>query len=239
MLKFKARDFECGNPNYQELSFTTGKERKGKMRVKGLLVSIIFLLVCMLNVNLAIAAEEIENLSQGGDFETVADKGEWRLNLGNAQATMELDMKEAAIGEGSLYISNIVVDQAANWKPQIDHGSIPILEDGEYTISAFLKGEEAREVGIYVEIPVNPWTKSPNAFVMITEEWEEYWATGLPPGGTVRLGFSNRGFDVPYWIDGVRFYAGEYVPTEIDGQPRIAVNSKDKLSITWGAIKNQ
>ena len=207
------------------------------MRAQCILASMVFFVVCILNPVSAMAAEDIENLAQGGDFETAADMAQWRLNLANAQAVMTIDEKEAAIGDSSLFIDDIILDPAATWKPQIDHGRIPIVEDGVYTISAFLKAEEPREVGIYVEIPENPWTKSPNKPVAVGTEWEEYWATGLPPGGTVRLGFANRGSTVSYWIDGVRFYPGEYVPTEIDGLPRIAVAIRKKLATTWASIR--
>ncbi len=203
-----------------------------------LLIGMVVLLVCLPNSNHAIAQdEEVENLARGGDFENAADMSEWGLNLGNAGVgTMEIDDEEAAIGEASLFISGINFDPAENWKPQIDQGDFDILEDGVYTISAFLKAEEPREVEMYAELQVNPWTKSPSGTANVGTEWEEFWATGLPAAAAVGIGFSNRGSKVNYWIDGVRFYSGEYVPTEINGVIK-AVTPGSKLTTTWGSIR--
>lgn len=199
-----------------------------------LLTGMAILLACLLNLGPAIA-QDIENLAKGGDFENAEDMAMWNLNLGNAGVgAMEIDKKEAAVGEASLFISGINFDPAENWKPQIDQGGIDILEDGVYTISAFLKAEESRQVGMYAELQVNPWTKSPSGTANVGVEWEEFWATGIPAAAAVGIGFSNRGSKVNYWIDGVRFYAGEYVPSE--GVQR-AVAPGDKLATAWGALK--
>ena len=212
------------------------------MKVKCLLTGLVTLLSCLLILSLAVGDDdEIENMARGGDFETADDRIQWNLNLGGgpASATMTLDNKDAAVGDSSLFIDDIVLDPDASWKPQIDQGDISIFEKDEYTISAFLKGEASRPVGMYSEVLVDPWTKSPSQTVTITTEWVEYWATGVPPDDIVGIGFSNGGSTVSYWIDGVRFYAGEYIPTDLDdGEPKIAVTRKDKLATTWGELKH-
>jgi hypothetical protein len=209
------------------------------MKVKFLLIGLVFLTAYIFSSGSVLSDDEIVNLVPSGDFESEADKAEWRLNLADAQATMELDKKDAAIGESSLFIDGIVLDPARSWKPQIDDGLIPITENGVYTFSAFLKAEEQRDVGMYAEIPVDPWTKSPNKTVTVTTEWVEYWATDVPPGPESRLGFANQGSTVSYWIDGIRFYPGEYVPTEIDDGPKIAVKPAGKLATAWGELKQR
>ncbi len=209
------------------------------MKMRCLLAGLVILLSCLLTLNLAVGDDEIENMARGGDFETDDDRIQWNLNLGNASATMTIDKKDAAVGDASLFIDGIVLDPERSWKPQIDQGDIPIFEKGEYTISVFLKGEASRPVGMYSEVLVDPWTKSPNQSFTITTEWVEYWATGIPPDDMVGIGFSNGGSTVSYWIDGVRFYAGEYVPTDLDGDvPKIAVARKNKLATTWGKLKH-
>ena len=198
------------------------------------LTGMAILLACLLNLGSAIA-QDIENLAEGGDFEDAGEMAMWNLNLGNAGVgAMEIDKHEAAVGDASLFISGIDFDAAENWKPQIDQGGIDIFEDGVYTISAFLKAEAPREVGMYAELQIDPWTKSPSGTANVGTEWEEFWATGLPAAAAVGIGFSNRGFRVNYWIDGVRFYAGEYVPSE--GVER-SVASGGKLTTTWGRIR--
>jgi len=198
----------------------------------------VFLLVS--GLCLSAAAAEIENLARGGDFEDGdIDKAKWNLNLGNAGVgTMSIDKKQAAIGKMSLFISGIGFAAAESWKPQIDQGNIDILEEGVYTISAFLKAEAPRKVGMYVEIPVDPWTKVPDQVMNVTTEWVEYSATGVPPGGGVVIGFKNEGEKTSYWIDGVRFYAGKYVPTDVGGV-KISVASENKLATTWANVKTR
>ena len=224
-------------PKAVELTSTVGyQERSIEMKKTFSLIGMLILLVCLLNVNSTIA-QDVENLARGGDFEDATDMGKWNLNLGNAGVgTRTIDKKEAAIGKASLFISGINFDPAENWKPQIDQGNIEILENGVYTISAFLKAEEPRSVGMYAELLVDPWTKSPNLAVNVGTEWKEYWATGVPPAGTVGIGFSNQGSKVNYWIDGVRYYAGEYVPTKNEGGTK-AVTPRSKLTTTWGSIR--
>ncbi len=208
------------------------------MRVKYLFTGVIALLACLLSLDLAVSDDEIENLARGGDFENDADRSLWNLNLAGASATMTIDRNEAAIGNACLFIDNIVLDPERSWKPQIDQGNIAILERGEYTISAFLKGVEPRPLGMYSELLVDPWTKSPDKNFDITTEWQEYWATGIPLDDVVGIGFRNRGSTISYRIDGVRFYADEYIPTDIDAEEnRIAVTGKEKLTTTWGKLK--
>ena len=209
------------------------------MRARCLLTGMVVLILCLPGLDLAVAVEEIENVARGGDFEEAIDRDQWRLNLGNnGIGTMTIDKKEAAIGECSLFIDGIGFAADESWKPQIDQTNVEVLEDGVYTLSAFLKAEEPRPLGMYSEIPVDPWTKIPNKVVTVGTEWKEYWATGIPPAGIVTIGFKNEGSKVSYWIDGVKFYPGEYVPTEIEGQ-KIAVAPGSKSATTWGSIKVQ
>lgn len=209
------------------------------MKVRFLLAGMFALMLCLADLGPALAGEEIENMARGGDFEEPTDREQWRLNLGNnGVGTMTIDDKDAAIGECSLFIDGISFAADESWKPQIDQTNVQVFEDGEYTLSAFLKAVEPRPVGMYSEIPVSPWTKVPNKVVTVDTEWEEYWATGVPPADIVTIGFKNEGSKISYWIDGVRFYSGEYVPTEIEGQ-RIAVTPGSKVATTWSSIRAQ
>lgn len=203
------------------------------VRLTLVVASIIFISLMFISFTLA----EIENLAKGGDFENDEDIAQWNLNLGNAGVgTMTIDDDNAAIGECSLFIDGINFDPAESWKPQIDQSDIWILEKNTvYTISAFLKAEKQRPLGMYSEIPVDPWTKVPNKVVNVGTEWKEYWATGIPPGPQVTIGFKNEGSKVSYWIDGVRFYVGEYQPT-IEDQ---AVAATGKLATIWANIRSQ
>jgi hypothetical protein len=145
------------------------------MKMRFLLVIMFALILCLSSLNLVFAVEEIENMARGGDFEEPIDKEQWRLNLGNSGVgTMTIDKKEAATGESSLFIDDINFAPNESWKPQIDQTNVQVLEDGAYTISAFLKAEEPRPLGMYSEIPVDPWTKIPNKVVNVGTEWAEY-----------------------------------------------------------------
>jgi hypothetical protein len=73
----------------------------------------------------------------------------------------------------------------------------------------------------------------------MTEEWAEYYVTtpmmpdDINPGSiTFHIGYAPGEF----WMDGVRFYEGEYEEPEFN--PDRAVMPHGKLSATWGSIKN-
>ena len=91
-----------------------------------------------------------------------------------------------------------------------------VFEAGKkYTLSAFLKSkEDTLPVTMKTELDVYPWTYYARETITMTEEWAEYSVTTsvlsetVDPGVVTFLMALEPG---DFWIDGVRFYEGDYV----------------------------
>lgn len=208
------------------------------MIAKYTLIGILILVSCLPSLNLAYSAE-IENMARGGDFENGdADKALWELQLeGLAFATLTIDKKEPAIGEACLFVEVMSIDNAADFVPWV--WQTQIVENGEtYTLSLFLKAEEKRNIDLSIRDLNAPKQEHVIQTVLIGIDWAEYWTTFTAPKDVeVKVGVRG-GPDVSFWMDGVRFYVGEYEPTEFGG-PKIAVAPMGKLAATWASIKTQ
>jgi hypothetical protein len=125
------------------------------------------------------------------------------------------------------------------WDTGLQHTG-HVFEAGKvYTLAAFLKSKEGPlEINFKPELAADPWTGyGAKAFIM-TDEWEEYYVTTPlipadvdPASLTFHIGYAKGEF----WIDGVRFYEGEY--EEPDFSPTRAVRPQGKLTSTWGDIR--
>ena len=97
-----------------------------------------------------------------------------------------------------------------------------VFEAGKkYTLSAFLKCKEGTlQVTLNTELEVDPWTKYGISTQTMTEEWQEYYVTtpvltsDVYPGA---ISFHTAFAPGDFWIDGVRFYEGDYVPIPAPG----------------------
>ena len=209
------------------------------MKAKYAPIGIIFLLVCLMGLNLAVC-EEIEDMARGGDFENGnADKSFWTLQIeGQAAATLTIDKKEAAVGKASLFVEVLAIDNAAPWVPWI--WQTQTVEGGEtYTLSVFLKAEEKRNIDLSIRDLAAPKQEHVIQSVQIGTEWEEFWATFTSPKDVdVKVGVRG-GPAASYWIDGMRFYVGEYEPTEFGKVQKIAVAPVGKLATAWASVKAQ
>lgn len=193
----------------------------------------IFYCVC-------VGAEEIENLARGGDFETPDDMAQWGLwKAAATQGSMKIDKKNAAVGESSLYVFDIILDPLDKWKPNIVQVDVFILEKKKlHTYSAFLKAEKPRKLRMtFIDHINEPWPMGPDKIFDVGTEWKEYWVTSIPAAlsGSLQISNAPDGSRVNYWIDGVRFYRGQFQPTI----PPRAVSITDKLTTTWGTIKTR
>lgn len=200
------------------------------------LIGIFVLMSCLLSLNLAYSAE-IEDMARGGDFENGdADKALWELQIeGQAFATLTIDKEEPAVGDACLFVEVVSIDNAATWVPWI--WQTHTVENGEtYTLSVFLKAEEERSIDLSIRDLNAPKQEHVIQSALIGIDWEEHWTTFTAPKDVdVKVGVRG-GPDVSFWMDGVKFYVGEYEPTEVDG-PRIAVVPMGKLATTWASIK--
>ena len=186
-----------------------------------------------------VASADVENLATGGDFEDPGDLEEWDLDVADGSVgEMKMDNTTAAIGNSSLFFEVIALSGNDGTRPRFNQFG-HIIENGKtYTLSAFYKAEEERTAIIMVQLNGAPWTRFLEETITIGTEWQEIWATFTSTeNGEVSIQPTrNTGSDVNYWVDGVRFFEGEYEP--YDSVPS-SVSSAGKLAAKWGAIKTQ
>jgi len=208
------------------------------MRTRFLLAGIVVLIACLMSHGLAIS-DEIENLVRNGDFEQAADLVQWGLDDKNSVATMSIDNKDAATGDSSLFLEIFALDPAASWVPNVQQQQHSLEKGTTYTYSAFLKAEEPKSITMDVKEDGGSWQSYKNQSFSVKTEWEEYWFTfqAQEDAPAVVLEFQNTNSEISHWIDGVRFYVGEYVPTLEDQEE--AVEPSGKLPTTWAAIRTQ
>jgi len=143
---------------------------------------------------------------------------------GGATAEVVSELVGATIAEdpieGDLCLHVKVPAPNANWW---EVGLVPsgavFEQDKKYTVSAFLKCKEGTfQVDFKPQKSEDPWTGYSQETFTITEEWAEYYVTTpvftenvTPAGVTFHIGFAAGDF----WIDGVRFYEGDYVPPDL------------------------
>ncbi len=214
-------------------------ELSKRSRTKCLLL-LVATFVLAIGFGVAVAAGEIENLARGGDFENPEDIAQWGLwKAAATQGNMKIDKKNAAVGEASLYVFDIILDPLDKWKPNVVQVDIFILEKKKiHTYSAFLKAEKPRKLRMtFIDHINEPWPLGPDKIFEVGTEWQEYSVTSVPVplAGSLQISNAPDGSRVNYWIDGVRFYRGDFQPTI----PPKAVSATDKLTTTWGTIKAQ
>jgi len=130
----------------------------------------------------------------------------------------------AAVPEGPIegdYCLHVVVPAtgANSWDMGLQHAGHVFEAGKKYTLSAFLKCKEGTlQVTLNAELGQSPYTKYGVQTVTMTEEWAEYNLTTpvltedvSPASITFHIGFAAGDF----WIDGVRFYEGDYVPPDL------------------------
>ena len=162
--------------------------------------------------------QEVENLLENGGFEA-GDMTAWG-NYGGATMEVVDTLDGASIPEAPIeggYALHVVVDAAGanNWDVGLQHPG-HVFEQGKYyTFSTFMKSKSGDlQVRLKPELGQDPWTAYGEVEITITEEWAEY-STTLPvltadvdPATlTYHIAFAPGDF----WVDGVRFYEGDYV----------------------------
>ena len=197
----------------------------------------IFMIVLLLIASMAVAEEPIENLLRNGDFEN--ELAEWVLNKGirGSIALMEIDKKDVIEGKRAVHI-DIDTAGADYHTVRIEQGGHLIKQNQEYTFSAWLKAEEERPGALVI------WGATPqfqlDEQITIGTEWQEYFGFfDATIDGDVSISVRIGESDIDVWVDDVKFYEGEYVPTELDDQEQAVSPDDSKLATRWGSIKTQ
>lgn len=169
----------------------------------------------------------------------------WSL-YGNGKIEVVRQLKGAVIPENPVegrYALHVTVNEAgANfWDTGLQHTNHVFSAGKVYTLAAFLKSIEGPlQINFKPELAQDPWTGFGEKSFTMTEKWEEYYITTPPMPNEVdpaSLTFHIAYSKGEFWIDGVRFYEGEY--KEPDFSQSKAVQPRDKLSATWGDLKSR
>jgi len=212
----------------------------------------VFLAFGLLGSGWAVA-EEIENLLDNGGFED-GTHAPWQIggairDGGGVGATLEVvdKLKGANVPEdpieGELCL-RVEVEKGASSAGDVQFMTAnhpAVYKKGEiYTLSAFIKSDENMQFHLLIsggsEDGFQPSFRS--ATFTTTDVWKEYYLTTDPmpqqPQATRAkffVGYGSGGF----WIDDIKVYQGEYVPT-LPGSQAVAMTA-GKLAITWASIK--
>jgi len=164
--------------------------------------------------------------------------GPWQVRAAEAKkgplAEPFIDTKNMVEGKQSLYVQVLkegwVDVQQGFWTGS---KGFQLKANQVYTLSAWMKTSEPGEVSIKLTSWADPFPNWGTNKVMVGTNWAEYHLTCTVEEATERPWCEFRFETVKdLWIDFARLYEGEYVPSQIT-----AVTSQDKLSATWGEIK--
>ena len=171
-------------------------------------------------------AQEVKNLLINGGFEdgVIAPWTIWS-SWGDVTREVVKELVNAAVPEDPIegdFCLHLVVPTpsgVAYWECCLQHGRHVFEKGKKYTHSAFFKCKKGKmQIGFELQIGQDPWTVYSEQVFTITDEWAEYSLTSpvftedVSPGNVLfRLAFEVGDF----WVDGVRFYEGEYVPPNL------------------------
>jgi hypothetical protein len=169
-----------------------------------------------------VQAQQVQNQIINGNFETgdVAPWGSW----GTVSMEVVTTCAGATVPEGPVegrYCLHVTVPAAgANfWDLGLSPQGMVFQKGKKYTLSAFLKCKKGTlQLDFKPQIGGDPWTGYGQKTVTMTEEWAEYSTTTpvftedvTPPNIAFHVGFAAAEF----WVDDVRWYEGDYVPTVV------------------------
>ncbi len=163
--------------------------------------------------------QEAENLLENGGFEN-GDMTGWNI-YGGHEAEVVTELTGAAVPEDpieGMHALHITVPSAGTnfWDVGLQHQGHVFESGKKYTLSAFLKSKSGElNINFKPELGQDPWTGYGSQAFTMTEEWTEFSVTtpvfteDVSPGTiTFHIAYDEGDF----WIDGVRWYEGDYVP---------------------------
>ena len=143
---------------------------------------------------------------------------------GAVNSTIEIDKTEFMDGEKSLRVIPSGTGQFA-----VIYAAIPLEVGERYTVSFWAKAEAPRTVQARLQAMNN--SSMETADFQLTTEWAEYTFTAEAPNASIKLQIQwNASVEVPYWLDFVSLYAGEYVAgIEPSGLSRVKAADPDPV----------
>ena len=189
------------------------------------LASFVLVLVAMPRVTHA----QVVNLLEDPSFENeiIIGNTAWNRWLtwaagGAVNSTVEIDKTEFTDGEKSLKVTPSGSGQFA-----VIYAALPLDVGERYTVSFWAKAEAPRPVQARLQAMNN--TSMETADFQLTTEWAEYTFTAEATNASIKLQIQwDANVEVPYWLDFVSLYAGEYVAgIEPSGLSRVKAADPD------------
>ncbi|HUT47516.1 MAG TPA: carbohydrate binding domain-containing protein, partial [Sedimentisphaerales bacterium] len=206
----------------------------------------VFLLIGFIGIGPG-HAQEVVNLLPNGGFESGV-MSPWST-YGPVTSEVVQNLVDATIPEDPIegdYCLHIVVPEAGvnSWDAGLQNSGHVFEAGKKYTLSAFVKSKAGDlQIHFKPELAADPWTGYSDTTMTMTEEWQEFSLTtavlseNVDPGSiTFHIQFAAGDF----WIDGVRWYEGDYVepsfssftvrePNPADG----AIHPETWASLSW------
>ena len=180
-----------------------------------------FLLIGFIALAPSRAQDEVENILVNGGFEDgVAEP--WST-YGSVTTEVVDKLEGAAIYEdpieGNFCLHLVVPEAGANfWDAGLQHAGHVFEAGKKYTLSAFLKCKKGElQINFKPELGQDPWPGYGEQSFTMTEEWAEYSTTTpvfIEDVDPATITFHIQYAAGDFWIDGVRFYEGDYVPLD-------------------------
>lgn len=197
------------------------------MRFRNVPLSLTAAFAILLAAGYTYGAENI--LVNGGFEDGVMDP--WSIY---GDATGEVVQENPVEGDFCLHITT---PQGANfWDAGLQHAG-HIFDAGKvYTLAAYLKSPDNLQINFKPELGADPWTGYGEQSFTMTGEWQEYQVT--TPAMPNDVDPATITFHIAYavgefYIDGVRFFEGEYEPA----QEPSAIQPHSKLATAWAKLK--
>jgi len=167
-------------------------------------------------------AQPADNLTINPSFEedeVILDDPTWEQwatwgDQGGLNSTVEIDETEFIDGERSL---RIIPTGNTNWHFIVLNQPIPVNVDKDYTASFWAKAEAPRPLTLQMKAEDNSISAWGATDFDLTTEWAEYHYTSNVLIDVVKLEILCSASEVPFWLDFVLVYEGEYVAGIIPG----------------------
>jgi len=123
-------------------------------------------------------------------------------------STVEFDETDFVDGKRSL---KVFPTGATNWYFIVANSPMSVVVGNDYTASFWIKAEEPRPLGARFKATDNSVDWGYTDFE-VTTEWAEYTMTSEALNAELKFEIFCAGADVPFWLDYVFVYEGQYVP---------------------------
>ncbi len=169
----------------------------------------------LLTVPVAVNAQ-VTNLAPNPSFEEdepVQDDGSWTAwctwnDAAGTGSIAKFDDTEAVDGLRSLRVD---AKGGTDWYFIVALISMPTKNGTKYTSSFWAKAQAPRSIGAQLKAADNSVQWGATSF-NITQDWAEYHFTVAAQSADTKLEFFCAASTIPFWLDFVSFYEGDYVP---------------------------